>query len=195
MALTPMSWPDPVAGDATRVLVVCTANICRSPAAAQLLRDRASARGVGVSVSSAGFLEDGRSGDPTMVALAATRGIVVGDHRSTVVDEPLLRSADLVVTMERRHARELVVMAPDHAHRVHTLLGLLEAAVRAAPSGEIDSWLRTVTADRHAADLMGDRGADQIPDPYGRAKRHYRTCLDSLEQGVDGLVGTLAALS
>lgn len=188
-----MAWPDGDDAPHPRVLVICTANICRSPVAAQILRDRAREMGATVSVASAGFLEDGRSADPTMVAMAAGRGIDVVDHHSRVVSEELVRAADLVVTMERRHARELVVMAPDVAHRVHTLLGLLQAVPFSTVSGPIDEWLREVAARREAADLMGDRGTDHVPDPYSRSKRHYRACLDTLEPAITDLASVLAA--
>ena len=130
-----------------------------------------------------------------MVSEAARRGIFVGEHRSRVVDEAMLRAADVVVTMERRHARELVVMAPEIGHRIHTLLGLVASAPNVPAGGDLDHWLRDVTAGREASDLMGDRGPDQIPDPYGRARRHYRTCLDTLDHAVDGLVELLGALA
>ncbi len=174
-----------------QVLVICTANICRSPVGAQLIRDRAAGRSLAIDVDSAGFLEVGRPADPTMVSMARTRGVDVSTHRSQVVDETMVRRADVTVTMERRHARELVVLAPDVGHRVHTLLGLTDAG-RTVPGHEnLELWLRAVAEQRSAGDLMGDRGPDHIPDPYSRAKRHYRVCLDTLDTAVADLVELL----
>ncbi|MGI9600567.1 MAG: hypothetical protein ACR2QE_01690 [Acidimicrobiales bacterium] len=187
-----MSGPEIDPPTSTGVLVICTANICRSPVAAQMVRDRGAARGLNLSVGSAGFLEDGRPADATMAALALGRGTNVGDHRSRVIDEERLRGADVVVTMERRHARELVVMAPDVGHRIHTLLGLIEAGRFQPVQGNLDEWLGALTEGRQAADLMGDRGPDHVPDPHGRAKRHYRNCLDTLDEAVEDLVELLS---
>ncbi len=164
---------------------MCTANICRSPVAERMIERGFAQRSVPVSVASAGFLEDGREPDSVMATMAAPLGIDTAGHKSRLVSPELVRSSDLVITMERRHARELIVGAPDVGHRVHTLRGLVAAASNSTlpppPSGALEQWLKLLTEQRSPSDLMGDNAPDNIEDPHGRSKRHYRKCLEQLE--------------
>ena len=59
----------------TRVLVLCTANQCRSPLGAALLRRRAAERGLAIEVLSAGLGESGHPATEPTVAAAALAGI------------------------------------------------------------------------------------------------------------------------
>ena len=87
------------------VLVVCHGNICRSPFAAVILgRWLAPA---GVSVESAGFVGPGRRSPPEAILAANRRGVNLSTHRSSTLTSPMVRAADLVVTMDAAQAREL----------------------------------------------------------------------------------------
>ncbi|NNE75250.1 MAG: hypothetical protein HKN26_16410 [Acidimicrobiales bacterium] len=189
-----MSWSRGDDAPHPRVLVVCTANICRSPVAEQMLRDRMAHYQVPASVASAGFLLSGSEPDRTMVKLAASHGVHVVDHLSQVATPELLDATDLVVTMERRHARDLIVQAPQATARIHTLLGLLSASAevgRPARPTQLAPWLERVAAVRPPSVLVGDLGGDQIADPHGRAKRHYKKAFEQLRDAVDELAVVL----
>ena len=54
-----------------RVLVLCTANVCRSPVTAMLLDRALLNRGIDAVVESAGFLPGGEPACPTMTDLLA----------------------------------------------------------------------------------------------------------------------------
>ncbi len=178
-----MSWPHGDEAPHPRVLAVCTANICRSPFVERLIGVKAANYGLVTSVASAGFLTNGRAADSVMADFARTGGIELRDHSSRLIDGPLIDSADLVITMERRHAREAIVMAPDSAYRVHTLKGLLAAINRTPPApGSLDDQLREIAEKRTFSDLMGDGGPDEVPDPHKRSKKHYRTAITTLDQ-------------
>jgi protein-tyrosine phosphatase len=86
-----------------KILVVCTANICRSPAAQQFLIE--SLRGKQVKVESAGTLAlDGNYADATIQALMIARGFEsITQHRSRALMPSHLAQADLVLCMERDH--------------------------------------------------------------------------------------------
>ena len=114
-----------------RMLVVCTANICRSPAAEAYLRRRSADRGVAVEVASAGFLYDGEPASETMAAAMAERGFDLSAHRSRISTCAMVDEADLVVTMERRHGRELSLRCGPRG--IFTLRGVVAAL------GEVDS--------------------------------------------------------
>ncbi len=149
--------------------------------------------GLPASLASAGFLENDREADLTMVRLAASRGVVVDRHLSRVATADLVQSSDLVLTMERRHARNLVILAPDLAYRVHTMLGLVQLGSALPPvDGDLEAFLRSVDAARNPGSLIGDLAGDEIADPHGRAKRHYRRCLDQLVETTDNVVQLIA---
>lgn len=161
-----------------RVLVVCTANICRSPAAVAYLRAHAAERGVEVEASSAGFLYDGEPASETMAKVMGERGFDLSEHRSRIIDCELVEATDLVVTMERRQAREVASRCGPRG--VFTLKGLVTGlhALSDAPLDPLDR-LDAVDANRLAGDLLGG-GDDEIPDPFGKSTRVNRRTADEL---------------
>jgi protein-tyrosine-phosphatase len=88
------------------VLVICNGNIFRSPFAAAVLRRALELRGLGrVRVESAGFAGPGRPTPADAVAVAARRGIDLGQHASQLVMADLVRAADLIVVMDALQRR------------------------------------------------------------------------------------------
>ncbi|MDR6497091.1 protein-tyrosine phosphatase [Burkholderia ambifaria] len=87
-----------------RILVVCTGNVCRSPAAQALLSRVLPGR----TVESAGVAAIGGTPvDPVMNALLVARGFDLSAHRARRVDDRTCRWADLILVMEVAH-RELI---------------------------------------------------------------------------------------
>ncbi|MEM9467261.1 MAG: hypothetical protein AAGA90_17945 [Actinomycetota bacterium] len=172
-----------------RVLVVCTANICRSPAAEHYLRHHAAERGLDVEVSSAGFLYDDESASDTMAKVMGERGFDLSAHRSRVVDCDLVDAVDLVVTMERRHGRELVSRCGPRG--VFTLRGAVAAiaAVDGDRSGPV-ARIEAADADRLPGDLLGS-GDDEVPDPFGKSLRVNRRAADDLHDLTAALLDAL----
>ena len=81
-----------------RLLFVCTGNICRSPMAAGIARERL--RGSDVEIGSAGtHALVGRSAEPSAVVAAQEAGALILDHRGAQLDEEMLRSYDHVYVM------------------------------------------------------------------------------------------------
>ena len=111
------------------VLMVCTGNICRSPMAEGILRHLLpDALEAEVRVRSAGTHGlHGNLAEPFAVKAAAAVGANISDHRARILDAPMVRSADLVLAMEKyhldrinslflfrcKHARLLGTFAPD----------------------------------------------------------------------------------
>ena len=84
------------------ILIVCTANICRSPIAMGMLRNMLAEKHVEGDwlVESAGTW--GLEGDPAAAgsqAVMNNRGIDIGDHRARRVDYDLLQNFVLILTM------------------------------------------------------------------------------------------------
>lgn len=150
-----------------RVLIVCTANICRSPSAEWALRDAAAAHPVlaGLEVRSAGTAAvEGAAGCRVAPALA---GRWAG-HRSRLLDEGLVAWADLILTAAREHGA--AVAALDPRARARTM------ALRQA--GRSADWLveaGMVEAAMGAGDGLSDAYLDlrmAVPDmPAARAER------------------------
>jgi protein-tyrosine phosphatase len=106
------------------VLIVCHANVCRSPAAEQLFRrwqcEQPATRGV--VFHSAGLrARDGDDMDPVMQRLLAERGVEVGEHRARRLTGSLVRAADLVLVTERRQVSAVEQLEPTARGKVYAL--------------------------------------------------------------------------
>jgi len=95
-----------------KILVVCTANICRSPAAQYFLLD--SLKGKQVKVESVGTLAlDGNFADSTIQSLMIDRGFEgITQHRSRALMPSHLTQSDLVLCMERDHMARVQRLNP-----------------------------------------------------------------------------------
>ena len=139
-----------------RILVICTANICRSPVAAALLRDRLRQRGLtGWTVGSAGtWAMVSRPASRYSVEVMGRHGYNITDHRATMVEESHLRDADLALTMEDGHAEALRAEFPAQAHKVFML-----------------------------TEMIGRNY--NIPDPYGGPTEEYQRMYETLVEVID----------
>jgi tRNA threonylcarbamoyl adenosine modification protein (Sua5/YciO/YrdC/YwlC family) len=109
------------------VLLVCTGNTCRSPMAEALCRSMLSERlgcdpeeleDHGVIVMSAGIaaMMGGRASQEA-AAVMAERNLDLTDHETQPLTEPLVRHADLILTMTRTHREAIVAQWPEAAER------------------------------------------------------------------------------
>ncbi len=149
-----------------RILVICTANICRSPVAAALLRDRLRQRGLtGWTVGSAGtWAMVARPASRYSVEVMGRHGYNIADHRAAMVDESQLREADLALTMEDGHAEALRAEFPAQAHKVFML-----------------------------TEMIGRNY--NIPDPYGGPPGEYQRMYDGLVEVIDAGLERIIALA
>ncbi len=171
--------------------------------AGALLVDACARRSVSVSVSSAGFLFDGHPASATTVKVMHERGIDLRAHRSRLVTADLIAAADLVLTMERRHARDLIVEF-GRADIVHTLKGFATSvssllfgdggnATQADDSVVVDVSTLVHAADhiRPADALLGDARPDEVADPHGRSRRAHRRTADEITAAVEAIAVVL----
>jgi len=168
----------------TRVLVICTANVCRSPAGAALLQDELDKLGVDAAVTSAGTQDTRRPVDPVMVAAARERGLDLSHHVPRLVTPEILErdGADLVLTMTREHLRTVVTLRTSVWPRTFTLL---ELAHRCRQSSHLDAadtsrWVAELGRDRKPSQLLGPSDRDDLDDPYGRGRSATVGALDRL---------------
>ncbi|RQS69512.1 low molecular weight phosphotyrosine protein phosphatase [Burkholderia sp. Bp8963] len=118
------------------ILIVCHANVCRSPAAELLFKAHAAVRGgPRVTFHSAGVDANVGDGiDPMMRRLLAERGVDATPHRSRRLSRKIVRDADLILVSERAQIAAVESVDPFARGKVH-LLGKWESAEIADPHG------------------------------------------------------------
>jgi protein-tyrosine phosphatase len=147
-----------------QILLVCTANVCRSPMAEAIFNALAEERGLAWRAESAGVAAlEGEDITPNARAALDEVGIYVGEHRARQVGEEMLGEADLVLAMGPRHVATLRRRFGVLSERVYTLP---EYALGASPE-------------------------EGIPDPYGQTMTAFRASVRQILEHVEGLVGRL----
>ena len=100
------------------ILVVCLGNRCRSPMAADLLRQALP----GCSISSAGLAPPvGAGADPRVIRLLAKEGLDLAPHRARELDAAMVAGADLVLVMDSEQRAWLEDLYPDARGKTYRL--------------------------------------------------------------------------
>lgn len=175
------------------VLVLCTANLCRSPTAEILLTRQLADHGVDALVHSAGRGPGGHPSPAPALAAFGGIGIDLTRHRSRTLTRDMLADADLVIGMAREHVRDALVLDPDVWPRTFTFKELVrrgEAAGPRRPGEDPSAWLGRAGAGRSATAMLGGADDDDVADPIGGPSRGYRRTVREL----DSLAGRLAGL-
>ena len=149
-----------------QILIVCTANICRSPVGEALLWDRLQKRGLtDWTVRSAGtWAHWVRGASQFSVDVMAQKGFDITNHRSRMVDKHLLDQSDLVLCMEQGHVEALKVEFPAHADRIFLL-----------------------------SEMIGQRFG--VNDPYGGTLTMYQQMANELTMLIDGGLDRIIVLA
>ena len=106
------------------VIVICTANQCRSPMAAAILRNYLNRMDPDTSwrvESARTWATPGVPATPQGVQVMAQRGLDTSQHRSRSISKGLLDQFQLILTMESGHKEAIQVEFPDLANRVFLL--------------------------------------------------------------------------
>ncbi|WP_394186267.1 low molecular weight protein-tyrosine-phosphatase [Pseudoalteromonas tetraodonis] len=93
------------------VLVVCAGNICRSPTAEYVLKQKL--EGKNISVSSAGLTAlEGKPADATARQVALVNGVNMDAHQGRQLTSTLVAQNSVILVMEQRHINDLCARYP-----------------------------------------------------------------------------------
>lgn len=159
------------------ILLVCAANVCRSPMAALTLR-RALEEAPGFAdlpIMSAGVSVGGELG-----ACPLVEGFHDGDrwqqlaraHRSRALDADEVAAASIVLTASRGIRSSVVAAVPDARRKVFTMREAVWLGADALPTGSTG----TAAVAAFQAHIDGRRGLRQLPSPprrWFRARRAH----------------------
>lgn len=171
--------------DAAGIMVLCTANVCRSPMAAALLARRLAVLGVTVPVRSAGMIRCGDPPHPEVISVMASYGIEISSHSSRVARATDLACASLVLAMARDNLRYAVITEPGvwpHAFTLKELIRRGEQIGPRPPGEPFAEWLSRAHAGRERSSLLGDSSEDDVADPAGGPRRAYAATASLLDQ-------------
>ena len=183
-----MSSSDPRPDDpVAQVVVVCHANVARSPLAMVLLereaRDRLGPR-PDVWVRSAGVRAmDGHPAAEGSQRAATDLGLDLSAHRSALLSRADVEDTDLVVTMSERQRGHVVRMHPGALHRTFTLpeLARLGAAVD-PPDPALPHRARLRDAVRRASHarphVARPEAPEDVADPFGGPEAGFAAMAD-----------------
>ncbi len=145
------------------IIVVCTANICRSPMAAALLQHALAAQPEplrSLKVISAGVAA--RAGDTvsenSVIALKKV-GLDIAKHTSRPLTQEMLDEAFLVLGMTESHRAMIQLQAEPPPKRIHLF-----------------------------REFMPQRGDKEIGDPYGGPIRLYESVRDEMVEAIPSLL-------
>jgi len=147
---------------ATRILVVCLGNICRSPMGQGAIERRAAVAGVPVEVDSAGLADwhVGKPPNPRGLSVAAARGYDNSGQRARQVQASDFHDFDLILGMDAANIAELERLRPAGARAE---IRLFHPSGRDVP----DPWYGDLPDYEHALDLI-EEAVDALIAELGR---------------------------
>lgn len=160
-----------------RITAVCLGNICRSPIAEAVLRDRVVSAGledvVVVDSAGTGDWHLGHGADPRSMATLVANDYELAGHISRKITPDWFAELDLILAMDSENYRTLQSLS-----------------ARADVEPDLH-MLRTF--DPELAHLPQPHPELDIPDPYYGGDEGFPNVLRMIEQAADGLIAQLPA--
>lgn len=196
------------------LLVVCSANVCRSVHASTLLSEAVGDRHGSSTfvVTSAGTrTRPGAQACSLVMSLADARGgrgaSLLARHRSARITVEALDAADLILTATLEHRSSIASMSPDARAKAFSLqeaATLAEGLRLRSPDDdalEFSEWVRRLDASRGHVPRVSTRtpwrksmhNEFDIPDGHLESRRHHRHALEDVAQAVARLVDAFPA--
>ena len=152
-----------------KILFVCLGNICRSPAAEgvfkQKLKERDLEKLFVVDSAGTGGWHVGNLADPRMRETALSRGIEL-TSRSRQIEENDLYEFDHILVMDQ-----------DNFDAVKSLIK--------DPKNPVNSKIKLILSYSKSSQLA------EVPDPYYGGQNGFDKVLDLLDHAIDGLIDSL----
>jgi protein-tyrosine phosphatase len=187
------------------MLIVCHANICRSPMAERLARQalerRLGASAKTVEVSSAGtHAAPDWPMHPNTEYVLRERGADVSDFGSRRLTTELIGSADLVLAADRQQRAACVTLVPAAVRRTYTLkqFGRLAAAVAPHRLAAWESPRERLAALRDEALIVRSEvpfvppAEDDLVDPVREPVEAFAYCAEEISQVLRVIVDLIA---
>ncbi len=145
------------------ILFVCMGNICRSPAAENVMREKLKEAGLDkeVKIDSAGTLglHHGQSPDPRMTDAGRRRGLpMTGSARKVTQND--FEAFDLILAMDKDNLQEL-------------------------------QWMSANGKAELFCSFCAQHDAEEVPDPYYGGSKGFEYVLDLLEDGCSEILSKL----
>ena len=152
-----------------KILFVCLGNICRSPAAEgifkQKIKDRHLEKLFMVDSAGTGGWHDGNLADPRMRETALSRGIEL-TSRSRKIEESDLFKFDHILVMDKDNLNAVKSLTKDHKNPVNSKIKLI----------------LSYSKNYHL---------EEVPDPYYGGQNGFDEVIDLLDEAIDGLIDSL----
>ncbi len=156
------------ANPVTRILFVCMGNICRSPTAEGVFRQKVLDAGLEerIHIDSAGThaYHVGEPPDSRAQAAALQRGFDLSDQRARRVSAADFEEFDYIIAMDQSNFADLqAICPPGHEHKIKLFLE------------------------------YGERcDTCEVPDPYYGGRTGFERVLDLIEDAAEGLLKSLS---
>ena len=150
----------------TRILMVCLGNICRSPVAEGILRNRVREKGLNVITDSAGTsgYHIGEKPDSRMLRIAKSNDIDISDLRARQFKKDDFDKFDRIYVMDESNYENVVALATKSEQKEKVKLILNESFP----------------------------GSDkEVPDPYFGGDTGFQHVIDLLSQAIDKITDDL----
>ena len=154
---------------ATKILFVCLGNICRSPAAEGVFKQKIKERDLeklfAVDSAGTGSWHVGNLADPRMRETALSRGIEL-NSRSRKIEECDLYEFDHILVMDNDNLDAVKSLIKDHRNPVNSKIKLILSYSK-------------------------NSKLEEVPDPYYGGQNGFDKVIDLLDDAIDGLINSL----
>jgi protein-tyrosine phosphatase len=146
-----------------KILMVCLGNICRSPLAAGLLREKMRLSNFSGTVDSAGFepYHNGDNADDRAIQVAQKHGIDLTSHRARLFRKDDFDTYDKIYVMDDGNFRDVMYMARTESDKQ-----------------KVDYILNEVSPGKN----------EQVPDPYYGGYFKFEEVYELLEAACDKII-------
>ena len=153
----------------TKILFVCLGNICRSPAAEGIFKQKIKDRDIEhlffVDSAGTGSWHVGNFADPRMRESASSRGIEL-TSRSRKIEEKDLFEFDHIFVMDKENLEAVKLLIKDKLSPINSKIKLILSYSK-------------------------DSNLDEVPDPYYGGQNGFDKVLDLLDSAIDVLIDSL----